>query len=181
MAQSVAALIILAAMAGGCTRRPRGSPAALTERPAVLELRHGAPVSPRCELLPLPERRKSRQFFTFDLNDDGEPEFFVENHAGANTMGFALVDASGRLLLFPRDVGEFGGHRIVILNHRSNGYRDMINSYHWLGEVTTVSWRFSGRRYVRGAYVHMKPDVWQDTLRIPGAAAAVWRAFAVPE
>jgi len=140
---------LLVVLAPGCgPPRMAGEPA-MPVAPDVNGLWSDPPVAAKCELMPLPDYVKARRYLAHDLNDDGTPEYFIENTAGAHSMGFALVDASGTLLTAPDAVGEIGGDRMVILNVRHHGYHDIICSARDAWSVSGARWEHDGRRYVK--------------------------------
>jgi ankyrin repeat protein len=114
-----------------------------------LEMKDDPPVVVECELMPLPGYETHRRYFTVDLNSDGRAEYFIENYAGAHSMSFAVVDASGKLLTRKRDIGEIGGDRLLVMNSRHHGYCDLICSDYGCGTIMGSMWEFNGRWYVR--------------------------------
>jgi hypothetical protein len=131
--------------------------------------------------MPLGDAAKSRRYLAYDLNSDGVPEYFVENHAGAHSVGFALVDSTGKLLTHKRHVGGIGGDRLVVLSSTHNGYHDIACSYCSPGAVRGRRWEFDGKMYVQkqafeyGGADRSKAYVETD----PGSARAYWYADAI--
>jgi len=181
MALALAALYFGA----GCEEVPRRPAAPSLERPVELRSESGPPVTPQCELSRLPEYRKERRYLAYDLNEDGRPEYFVENYAGVHTISFAVVTSDGSLLIRAKEVDEFGGDRLVILTTQHHGYSDIVCSNVDPGGVDAVTWRFNGRHYVAGKSIHY-PPYEESQAHVdcqPGAARAVWYAdiWATPE
>lgn len=120
------------------------------------------PVHPKCRLWPMHSEGDPRHYIPYDLKGDGKTEYFIENWSGAHSIGFAIVDTNGKLLLRERDTDEFGGDRIVILSEKHHGYHDLVCSDTSPGiggsTVDSRTWRFDGTHYVKAHAAHFSGE-----------------------
>ncbi len=152
---------------------------------------------PGIKLQPLPDGQSRRKTLTYDLDDDGVPEVFVENNSGANTVWFTIVDQAGTPLLHPDATGEVGGHRIDILASTHDDHHDIVSVTYDIGFgiLDGWIWVFDGRHYVKDRRIDLSGSdkcevyfktiaadihaTWDET-RICGAGLLSGRSAGVP-
>jgi len=98
----------------------------------VLRLKEDPPMKPRwIQEGPPADEEAYRSYISYDLNQDGQVEYFLPFMYHAHEVTFVLVDKDGWSLLWPRvddlcDYGSFGCSQLVILNSRHEGYFDIL-------------------------------------------------------
>ncbi len=170
----------------GCSTNQGRMVVGADERPMVeIQLMEAPPVTPQCDLMPLPDYLKYRRGLVVDLNDEGIPEYFVEDCAGVHRMGFAVVDKEGHLLTRAGDVGEIGGDRLLVLTSSHHGYHDIVCSDCDPGGVDGALWRFDGKSYVKARTLKYsrEDEVKAYMERTPGLVMICWYfdCFARPQ
>jgi len=136
--------------------------------PERLLLKRGPPVWPAKPLLDEGWLgREKVRYFAYDLNEDGEDEYFIVDNTGANKAVFVLLDQRGRSLLLPvreereyRKVAQGDGaiccDLIFILPSKHAGYFDFFSAAKFGGWPVQewTFWRFRRGRYVRRRVEH---------------------------
>jgi len=125
------------------------------------------------------------EYFSYDLNGDGRPEYFVQAGAGVNKVSFLLVDAQGKSLLVDSEEdsmhgGWIFGDWLLILEETHEGYHDLLmaatnyggGGQHW------VRWEFRDGKYVPREVDHgfIGTLGWEEDRRFPDPCVlAEWR------
>jgi hypothetical protein len=147
--------------------------------PGDLPWRENCPINPQCKLSPLLDG-EPRGAIAVDLNDDGLPEYFVEDMCGAHSIAFVLVDRQG-ISLLPRNRAIGSCDRILVLASTHNGYHDILSSYSDLAGVDGEIYEYNGRHYTQVRNFSFKDRTSSTGLTpyielVPGVCIAHWYA-----